>query len=78
VKLHALPRNVVSIGVTVLLGLCNPPRQGRGEPTKPGLLYPHVWIPCSDTISEIPRSQSRVGSIADDLESWVTCYDRQD
>jgi hypothetical protein len=51
VKLHALDRRVVPIGVTVLLGLCNSPRRGRGEPTKPGLLYPLVWIPCCDTVS---------------------------
>jgi hypothetical protein len=45
VKLHALHVSVVPVGVTVLLGLCNPPRQGCGEPAKPGLLYPVVWIP---------------------------------
>jgi hypothetical protein len=44
--------------VTVLLGLCNPPRRGHGEPAKPGV--------------------GRVGSIVDDLESWVMCYDRHD
>jgi hypothetical protein len=27
--LHALPGSVVPAGVTVMLGLCNPPRQGR-------------------------------------------------
>jgi hypothetical protein len=42
VKLHALNRSVVPTGVTVLLGLCNPPRRGRGEPAKPGVLYPLV------------------------------------
>jgi hypothetical protein len=47
VKLHALHRSVVSTGVTVLLGLCNAPCRGRGEPAKSGLLYPLVWIPCS-------------------------------
>jgi hypothetical protein len=31
-----------------------------------------VWIPCGDTISQILRSRSKVGSIAGDLESWVT------
>jgi hypothetical protein len=61
-----------------MLGLCNPPRRGRGEPAKFGLLYPLVWIPCCDTISEKLGSQSRVGSKASDLESWVMCYDRQD
>jgi hypothetical protein len=32
--------DVVPTGVTVLLGLCNPPCRGHGEPAKPGLLYP--------------------------------------
>jgi hypothetical protein len=72
VKLHALHKIVVPIGVTVLLGLCNPPRRGRGELAKPGLLYPLVWIPCCDIVSEKSGSQSRVGSIVGDLESWVT------
>jgi hypothetical protein len=69
VKLHALHRSVVPVGVTVLLGLCNPPHRGRGQPAKPGLLYPVVWIPCYDTVSEKLGAQSRVGSIAGDLES---------
>jgi hypothetical protein len=69
VKLHALHGSVVSAGVIVLLGLCNPPRRGRGEPTKPGLLYPLVWIPCCDIVSEILGLQSKVGSIVGDLES---------
>jgi hypothetical protein len=47
----------------------NPPRQGHGEPAKPGLWYPLVWIPCCDVVSEKPGSRSRVGSIASDLES---------
>jgi hypothetical protein len=64
--------------VSVLLGLCNPPRRGRGELAKPRLLYPLVWISCYDTISEKLGSRSRVGSKASDLESWVMCYDRQD
>jgi hypothetical protein len=51
VKLHALHESVVPAAVTVLLGLCNPPWRGRGEPAKPGLLYPLVWIPCCDTIN---------------------------
>jgi hypothetical protein len=38
-------------GVTVLLGLCNPPRRGRGEPAKPRLLYPVMWISCCDTVN---------------------------
>jgi hypothetical protein len=78
VKLHVLHGSVAPAGVTVLLGLCNPPRRGRGEPAKPELLYPLVWIRCCDTVSEIPGSCSRVGSIASDLESWVTCCDTQD
>jgi hypothetical protein len=69
VKLHALHGSVVPAGVIVLLGLCNPPRRGRGEPAKPGLMYPLVWIPCRDTVSEKLGSRSRVGSIASDLES---------
>jgi hypothetical protein len=76
VKLHALHRSVVSTGVTVLLGLCNPPGRGHDEPAKPGLPYPVVWIPCCDTVSEKPGSRSKVGNIAGDLESWVTCCDR--
>jgi hypothetical protein len=52
VKLHALHGSVVPAGVTVLLGLCNPPRRGHGEPAKPGLLYPLVWIPFCDIVSE--------------------------
>jgi hypothetical protein len=35
---------VVPVGVTVLLGLCNPPRRGHGEPAKPRLLFPFVWM----------------------------------
>jgi hypothetical protein len=68
--------SVVPVGVTLLLGLCNPQRRGRGEPAKPGLLYPLVWIHCCDIVSEKLGSRSRVGSIASDLESWVTFYDR--
>jgi hypothetical protein len=34
---------------------------------KPGLLYPFVWFPCCDTVSEKLESWSRVGSIAGDL-----------
>jgi hypothetical protein len=78
VKLHTLHRSVVPTGVTVLLGHYNPPRRGRGELAKPGLLYLLVWIPSFDIVSEKPGSRSRVGSIAGDLESWVTCCDKQD
>jgi hypothetical protein len=68
--------NVVPARVTVLLGLCNPPHRGHGELAKPRLPYPLVWITCCDTVSDKPGSRSRVGSIASDLESWVTCCDR--
>jgi hypothetical protein len=78
VKLHALNESVVPARVIVLLGLCNPPRRGHCESAKPGLLYPLVWISCCDTVSEKPGLRSRVGSIAGDLEYWVTCCDRQD
>jgi hypothetical protein len=78
VKLHALHGSVVPAGVTILLELCNPPRRGLGEPAKPGLLYSLVWIPCCDTVSKKPGSRSRAENIASDLESWVTCCDRQD
>jgi hypothetical protein len=77
VKLHTLHESVVPIRVAVMLGLCNPPRRGSGEPAKPGLksrVYPHVWIPCCGTFCL--GSRSSVGSIAGDLESWVTCCDR--
>jgi hypothetical protein len=53
------------------------PKNG-GEPAKPELLYPLVWIPCCDTVSEKPESQSKVCSIASYLEFWVMRYDRQD
>jgi hypothetical protein len=78
VKLHTLYESVVPTRVTVLLGLCNPPSRGCGEPAKPRLLYPLVWIPCCDTVSGKSVLQSRVGSIASDLESWVTCCDKHD
>jgi hypothetical protein len=68
-KLNALHRSVVLAGVTALLGLCNLPRRGHGEPAKPGLMYPLVWIPYCATISQIVGSHNRVGSIAGDLES---------
>jgi hypothetical protein len=76
VKLHALNGSVVPFGVIALLVLCNPPCRGRGKLAKPRLLYPLVWIPCYDIVNYLPGSWSRVGSIAGDLESWVTCYDR--
>jgi hypothetical protein len=46
-----LARKCDTIVVTVMLGLCNPPRRGHGEPAKPRLLYPLVWIPCCDTVT---------------------------
>jgi hypothetical protein len=54
VKLDAFHRSVVPIGVTVMFGLCNPPHRGHGEPAKPVLMYPLVWIPCYDTVSYVP------------------------
>jgi hypothetical protein len=62
--------------VIVVLALCNPPRQGHGEPAKFGMMYPLVWTLCCDTVSEKPGSRSRVGSITSDLESWIMCCDR--
>jgi hypothetical protein len=56
VKLNALYRSVVPVGVIVLLGLCNPPRRGHGGLAKPRLLYLLVWIPCYDIVSEKPGS----------------------
>jgi hypothetical protein len=56
VKLHALHGSVVPTGVAVLLGLGNPPRRGCGEPAKPGLMYPLVWIPSCDIVSEKPTT----------------------
>jgi hypothetical protein len=73
---HAFHGSVIPAGVTILLGLCNPPCRDHGEPAKPGLLYPPMWIPSCDTVSEILGLRNRVGSIASDLKSWVTCYDR--
>jgi hypothetical protein len=78
VKLHVLHGIVVPARVTVLLGLHNPPRRGHGELAKLGLLYPLVRIPYYDIVNEKPGSRSKVGSIAGDLESWVTRCDRQD
>jgi hypothetical protein len=60
VKLHGLYGSVVPAGVIVLLGLCNPPRQGCGEPAKPGLLYPLVWIPCCGLVFAGVAKQSRL------------------
>jgi cytochrome c biogenesis protein CcdA len=52
--------SVVPAGVTVMLGLYNPPRQGCGKPAKPGLLYPLVWIPCCGVIFAEVVKQSRL------------------
>jgi hypothetical protein len=51
VKLHTLHKSVVPTGVTILLGLYNPPHRGHGKPPKPELLYPLVWIPCYDIVN---------------------------
>jgi hypothetical protein len=45
VKLHALHRSVVPVGVTVLLGLYNPPHRGCGE--RPNL---GCYTPCVDSL----------------------------
>jgi hypothetical protein len=58
-EVPCLHGSVVLTRVTVLLGLCNSPCRGCGEPAKPGLRYPLVWIPCFDTVSEKPGSRSR-------------------
>jgi hypothetical protein len=60
VKLYAVHGSVVPIGVTVLLGLCNPPHRGCGEPAKPGVLYPLVWIPCYGIAFARVAKQSRL------------------
>jgi hypothetical protein len=60
VKLYTLHGSVVPTRVTVLLGLCNPPCQGCGEPAKPGLLYPLVWIPCCGIVFPGVVKQSRL------------------
>jgi hypothetical protein len=59
-RLHALHESVVPTRVTVLLGLCNPPRRGYGELAKPGLLYPLVWIPCCGIVFAGVAKQSRL------------------
>jgi hypothetical protein len=59
VKLHALHGSVVPVGVIVMLGLCNPPHRGCGEPAKPGLLYPLGWIPCYGIVfAEVTKQSS--------------------
>jgi hypothetical protein len=60
VKLHALNKSVVPAGVIALLGLCNPPRRGCGEPAKPGLLYPLVWTLCCSIVFAGITKQSRL------------------
>jgi hypothetical protein len=59
-KLHTLHGSVVPAGVTILLGLCNPPHQGCGELAKPGLLYPLVWIPSCGIVFAGVVKQSRL------------------
>jgi hypothetical protein len=56
VKLHALHGSVVPAGVTVLLGLCNPPRRGHREPARPGLLYPLCGL---FAVIQLVRNQGR-------------------
>jgi hypothetical protein len=60
VKFHALHESVIPTRVTVLLGLCNPPRRGCGEPVKPGLLYPLVWIPYCGIVFAGVTKQNRL------------------
>jgi hypothetical protein len=60
VKHHVLHGSVVPAGLTVLSGLCNPPRRGCSEPTKPRLLYPLVWIPCYGIVFARVVKQSRI------------------
>jgi hypothetical protein len=60
VKLHALHGSVVPAGVTVLIGLCNPPCRGCGESAKPGLLYPLMWIVCCGIVFVRVGKQSRL------------------
>jgi cytochrome c biogenesis protein CcdA len=43
-----------------MLVLCNSPRRGCGEPAKPGLLYPFVWIPCCGIVFAGVTKQSRL------------------
>jgi hypothetical protein len=54
VKLHTLHGSVVPVGVTVMLGLCYPPRRGRGEPTKPGCCIPLCGFPA---VIQLVRNQ---------------------
>jgi hypothetical protein len=77
VKLRALHESVVPAGVTVMLGLCNPPHRGCSELIKPGLksrVYPVMWIPYCGTFRL--GLQSRVVYVIGDLESYVRCCDR--
>jgi hypothetical protein len=61
VKLHTLHGLfVVPAGMSILLGLYNPPRRGCGKSVKPGLLYPLVCIPCYGTINTGVLKQSRL------------------
>jgi hypothetical protein len=43
-----------------MLGLCNPPCRGCGEPAKPRLLYPLVRIPCCCIVFAGVMKQSRL------------------
>jgi hypothetical protein len=40
--------------------VCNPPRRGCGKPTKAGLLYPIMWIPCNGIVFVGVAKQSRL------------------
>jgi hypothetical protein len=51
---------VVPTGMTIMLGLCNLARQSCGEPAKPKLLYPIVWIPCCGIVFAGVVKQSRL------------------
>jgi hypothetical protein len=52
--------SVVPAGVIVLLVLCKPTRRGCGEPAKPGLLYPLMWIPCCGIVFAGVTKKSRL------------------
>jgi hypothetical protein len=60
VKLDALHGSAIPAGLIFLLVLCNPPHRGCGEPAKPGLLYPLVWISCCGIVFVGVMKQSRL------------------
>jgi hypothetical protein len=57
---HRLTRKHLVILTDMLLGLCNPPHRGCGEPAKPRLLYPLMWIPCCGIVFAGVVKQSRL------------------